>query len=109
MRLTYSTGDPRNSRTFYLRICLFTLVKLVQNDNFLVKMYFLYANSEFAVQNKGTHLPRITRETCTKVNLENDRIECDIEVGVCCFLLQPLTCFFDRDDYNCGYFLQGLA
>ena len=31
------TGGPRNLRTFYLRIRLFTLVKLVQNDNFLVR------------------------------------------------------------------------
>jgi hypothetical protein len=31
------TGGPRYSRTFYLRICLFTLKKMVQNDNFPVK------------------------------------------------------------------------
>jgi len=28
-------------------------------------MDFLSANSGFAVQNDGTYLPRITRETCT--------------------------------------------
>ncbi len=33
----YSTGGPRYSRSFYLRIRLFTLDKMVQNDNFLVK------------------------------------------------------------------------
>ncbi len=32
-----STGGPRNSRTFYLQIRLFTLSKVVQNNNFLVK------------------------------------------------------------------------
>jgi len=32
-----NTGGPRNSWTFYLRICLFTLWKVVQNNNFLVK------------------------------------------------------------------------
>jgi len=39
-----NTGGPRNSRTFYLQIRLFTLVKVVQNE--------------------GTYLPRISRETC---------------------------------------------
>ena len=29
-------------------------------------MDFLYANSIFAVQNEGTYLPRITRETCNR-------------------------------------------
>ncbi len=29
-----STGGPRYSRTFYLRICLFTSTKRVQNNNF---------------------------------------------------------------------------
>ena len=32
-----NTGGLRFLRIFYLQICLFTLVKLVQNDNFLVK------------------------------------------------------------------------
>jgi hypothetical protein len=31
------TGGPRNSRTYYLQICLFTLGKVVQNNNFRVK------------------------------------------------------------------------
>ena len=31
------TGGPRYSRTFYLRIRLFTFAKLVKNANFLVK------------------------------------------------------------------------
>ena len=31
------------------------------------KLDFLYANSVFKVQNEGTYLPRITRETCTDV------------------------------------------
>ncbi len=57
------TGGPRYSRTFYLRIRLFTLTKLVKNDNFLVKNGFSFANSGFTVQNDGTYLPWITRET----------------------------------------------
>ena len=36
----------------------------------LSKMDFLYANSIFAVQNEGTYLPRITRETCTLFGLQ---------------------------------------
>jgi hypothetical protein len=32
-----STGGPRYSRTFYLRIRLFTLEKMIQNDNFQVE------------------------------------------------------------------------
>ncbi len=32
-----STGNLHYSRTFYLRFCLFTLEKMVQNDNFPVK------------------------------------------------------------------------
>jgi len=32
-----STGGPRNLRTFYLRVRLFTLGKVVQNNNFQVK------------------------------------------------------------------------
>jgi hypothetical protein len=34
---------------------------------FQLKMDFLSANSRFAVQNDGTYLPRITRETCTRI------------------------------------------
>ncbi len=34
---------------------------------FQSKMDFLSANSRFAVQNDGTYLPRITRETCTLI------------------------------------------
>ncbi len=60
------TDCPRNSRTFYLQICWFTLGKVVQNNNFLAQMDFLYANSVFEVQNEGTYLPRISRETCTR-------------------------------------------
>ena len=59
------TGGPRYSRTFYLRIRLFTLGKLVQNDHSLVKNGLLSGNSVFAVQNDRMYLPRITRETCT--------------------------------------------
>jgi hypothetical protein len=32
---------------------------------FQSKIDFLSANSRFAVQNDGTYLPRITRETCS--------------------------------------------
>jgi hypothetical protein len=37
---------------------------MVQNDIYQSKMNFLSANSRFAVQNDGTYLLRITRETC---------------------------------------------
>jgi len=59
-----NTGGPRYSVFFYLQIRLFTLDKMIQNDNFSVKMDLLSANSRFEVQNDGTYLPRITRETC---------------------------------------------
>ncbi len=61
----YNTGGPRYSRTFYLRICLFTLEKWFKMTIFQSKMDFLSANSGFAVQNDPTYLPRITRETCS--------------------------------------------
>ncbi len=38
---------------------------MVHNDNFPVENGLLYAHSKFTVQNYGTNLPRITRETCT--------------------------------------------
>ncbi len=61
----WTTGSPRYSRTFYLRICLFTFEKWPKMTILQSKMDFLSANSRFAVQNDGTYLPRITRETCT--------------------------------------------
>ena len=39
-------------------------------------MDFLYANSIFTVQNEGTYLPRITRETCTLFFAQDLRAEC---------------------------------
>jgi hypothetical protein len=54
-----------NSRTFYLGIRLFTFEKWPKMTIFQSKMDFLSANSRFAVQNDGTYLLRITRETCT--------------------------------------------
>ena len=54
-----STGGPRNLRTFYLQICLFTF----QNWK---KWQFSSQKWTFAVQNDGTYLPRITRETCSE-------------------------------------------
>jgi hypothetical protein len=36
---------------------------------FQSKMDFLSANSRFAVQNDGTYIPRITRETCIHEDL----------------------------------------
>ncbi len=63
--LTYkNTGSPCYSRTFYLRICLFTFEKWPKMTLFQSKMDFLSANSRFEVQNDGTYLPRITMETC---------------------------------------------
>jgi hypothetical protein len=64
-RRKLSTGSPRYSRTFYLRIRSFTLEKRSKMIIFQSKMNFLSANSRFAVQNDGTYLLRITRETCT--------------------------------------------
>jgi len=80
------TGDPCYLRTFYLQICLFTLTKLIKNDNFLVKNGLLSANSVFGVQNDGTYLPRITSETCIQ-NIPN--IPCfefckNTKVGIFC-------------------------
>jgi hypothetical protein len=62
-----NTDGPRYSRTFYMRIRLFILAKMVKVSIFWSKMYFLSANSRFAVQNVGTYLPRITRETCIEL------------------------------------------
>ncbi len=59
-----NTGGPRYSRTFYLRIRLFTFEKRPKMTLFQSKMDFLSVNSRFAVQNDRTYLPRITRETC---------------------------------------------
>ena len=57
-----TTGGPRYSANLLIHNS-----KLVMNDNFLVKMDFLSANSRFLVQNDGMYLPRITRETCTSL------------------------------------------
>ncbi len=37
---------------------------MVQNDNFLVKNE-LFCELKIRVQNDGTYLPQVTRETCT--------------------------------------------
>jgi hypothetical protein len=57
-------GGPRYLRSFYLQIHISILKIMVQNDNFQSKMDFLSENSRFDVQNDGTYLPKITRETC---------------------------------------------
>ena len=45
---------------------LIHISKLVRIDNVLVKKWIFYLrNSGFTVQNDGTYVPRITRETCT--------------------------------------------
>jgi hypothetical protein len=53
-----------------LFVCGFTYSHL-KNDLkwqfFLSKMDFLYANSRFQIQNDGTYLQRISRETCTTI------------------------------------------
>ncbi len=49
---------------FYLRIRLLILPKMVKMIIFKSKRNFLSENSRFAVQNGGTYLPQITRETC---------------------------------------------
>jgi hypothetical protein len=59
-----TTGGPRYSRTFYLRIRLFTLEEWFKMTIVQSKMDFLSANSRYVVKNDGTYLPRITRETC---------------------------------------------
>ena len=59
-----STGGPRYLRTFYLQICWFTIQNWLKMTIFYSKMDFLSVNSEFAVQNDGTYLPWIKRETC---------------------------------------------
>jgi hypothetical protein len=51
-------------RTFYLRTRLFTFENRSKMIIFQSKMDFLSANSRFAVQNDGTYLSRIMRETC---------------------------------------------
>ncbi len=53
------------ARTFYLRISSFASEKNNQKWQYSCqKCTFLSANSRFAVQNNGTYLLRITRETC---------------------------------------------
>ncbi len=52
---------------FYLRICLFTLKKVVQMAIFQSKIDFLFVNSRFGVLNDGTYLSRITRDTCIDI------------------------------------------
>ncbi len=44
---------------------LIHIEKMVQNDNFPVKMDFLSANSRFVVRKDRMYLPPKTRETCT--------------------------------------------
>ena len=51
-------------RTFYLRICLFTFQNWSKMTVFYSTIDFLSTNSGLGVQNDGTYLPRITRETC---------------------------------------------
>ncbi len=59
------TGGPRYSRTFYLQIRLLTFENRSKMIIFQSKIDLLSANSWFTVQNDGTYLPRIMRETCT--------------------------------------------
>ncbi len=73
--LVLNTGGPRYSRSFYLRIRLFTLRKMVRTDNFTDKNGLFFCEFKFAVKNDETYLPRITRETC---------------IGKCLQLLQKL-------------------
>ncbi len=78
IELQWITGGPRYSRTL---ICKFACSHM-KNDLKLhfssQKMGFISANSRFAVQNDGTYLLRITRETCTsyypRVSLSLDLI-----------------------------------
>ena len=57
-------------------------------------MDFLSANSRFAVQNDGTYLPRIMRETCTLINYWNqphsvldNRFHCWLVSGLTNYML----------------------
>jgi hypothetical protein len=81
-----NTGGPRYSRTFYLRIRLFTLEKMVMTI-FQSKINFLSANSRFEVQNEGTYLPPITRETCIIFLIFMNNIQYNI-------LFQPILLLF---------------
>ena len=45
---------------------LIHISKLSRNDNFLVKTFYLWIQDSQSVQNDGTYLSQITRETCTK-------------------------------------------
>ena len=73
------TGGPRYSRTFYLRIRLFTFQNWSKMTIFQSKMDFLSANSRFAVKNVRTYLPRITRETC--IIIAAMTVECTFAMG----------------------------
>ncbi len=64
-----STCIPGYSRTFYLQIRFFTFRKMTI---FQSKIDFLSTNSRCAIQNDGTFLPRITRETCTLFFSDHD-------------------------------------
>jgi hypothetical protein len=57
------TGGPRYLRTFYLRIRLFILEKMVRNDKFSVKNGLIIYEFKIRGPNDGMYLPRITRET----------------------------------------------
>ena len=59
LTLSLATGGPRYSRAFYMQIWLFTMSKLVQNANFVVKNeHFIY---EFSIRGKNM-TERIYRE-----------------------------------------------
>jgi hypothetical protein len=91
------------------------------NDTCPVKMDFLSGNSRFAVQNDGTYLPRITRETCsTKKKFSKIKFFCELkqqkirEPPFAFFYLHPYLALFSKKklwrgrDYCFSLLLLGL-
>ncbi len=62
LRCHSSTGGPRYSRTFYLRIRLFTFEKWPRMTLFLSKMDFLSSNSRFTVGPKWRNVSTANNE-----------------------------------------------
>ncbi len=59
-----------NRRLFICEFAYSHWKKWSKNDDFPVKNRLLSANSRFAVQNDGTYLQRITRETCFYISCQ---------------------------------------
>jgi len=77
-----STGGPRNSRTFYLRIRLFTLGNVIQNNKFLVKNGTFYTR---------IHYSRSKMKECTGIYRE--------------FRGKPVSSLFYNQDFDFYFIL----